>query len=350
MGSSLKSSSTPAKSQSCMLVLCGIPGSGKSTVAAALATAAEASGTLVTLVDFDKQAGSLIEEFDPEKWKNDRATSLEAVYQALDSLKRNISNSDVAIATTTSSSTNDRTIQTSNHLLIVDDTMHYRSMRAECWRIARATGAAYLHAHIKCPLETALERNQQRPPGQRVPEEVLRRTAAIFEPPEENQHFSYDSDRYKVVLDIEDSLLMKENGSDLRSIRNGQALWSQVEAAWGPPTPAPFDEKADEARVSEARKITAESLLHHVDVQTRKCLTEVLSSSTAAGGKERRKKIAEDLNRERRYVLEQFRIALLRKEYGTYDEHASEIIQGFQKYCKDYTLADNKDVKIDVNG
>jgi tRNA uridine 5-carbamoylmethylation protein Kti12 len=325
-----------------MLVLCGIPGSGKSTIAAALATAAKATGTLVTLVDFDKQAGDLLEEFDPEKWKKYRATSLESIAQALDSSQRKISNSEAASATTTASSSsssfiNDSTMKTRKHLLIIDDTMHYRSMRAECWRIARATGAAYLHAHIKCPLERALERNQLRPPGQRVPEKVVRRTAAIFEPPEENQHCLYDSDAYKVLLDIEDSVPNKENGSDLKSLQSGWALWTQVDVAWGPPTPAPFDERAEKSRITEARRNTAESLLHHVDVQTRKYLTEVVSSSSSiAGGKQARRKIAEDLNRERRHVLERIRTELSSKKFDIYDdEHASEVIEGFQKFCRE---------------
>lgn len=332
-----------------MLVLCGIPGSGKSTIAAALAAVAEASGTLVTLVDFDKQAGDFLEDFDPEKWKKHRATSLQAVSQALESLKQNEnSNSDIDAITTTIcfSSTNDRTIKTRNHIVIVDDTMHYRSMRAECWRIARAAGAAYIHAHINCPLETALERNELRPPGQRVPEEVLRRTAAIFEPPEENQHCPYDSDTYKVLLDIEESFeIQKKKSSDIRSKINGKALWSRVEDAWGPPAPAPFDEKADEARIAEARRGTAESLLHHVDVQTRKYVTEVLSSfssssssSSPAGGKQEKKNIAEDLNRERRRVLERFRTEVSEKKVDTPYEHASELIKGFEKYCRDYYL------------
>ncbi|KAL4541081.1 hypothetical protein Ndes2437B_g05471 [Nannochloris sp. 'desiccata'] len=297
-----------------MLVLCGIPGSGKSTIAAALAAVAEASGTLVTLVDFDKQAGDFLEDFDPEKWKKHRATSLQAVSQALESLKQNEnSNSDIDAITTTIcfSSTNDRTIKTRNHIVIVDDTMHYRSMRAECWRIARAAGAAYIHAHINCPLETALERNELRPPGQRVPEEVLRRTAAIFEPPEENQHCPYDSDTYKVLLDIEESFeIQKKKSSDIRSKINGKALWSRVEDAWGPPAPAPFDEKADEARIAEARR----------------------------GGKQEKKNIAEDLNRERRRVLERFRTEVSEKKVDTPYEHASELIKGFEKYCRDYYL------------
>jgi O-phosphoseryl-tRNA(Sec) kinase len=350
MEPSLEPPNTSGKAQACMLVLCGIPGSGKSTVAAALAAAAEASGALVTLVDFDKPAGDLLEEFDPEKWKKDRAVSLESVSQALKQSLTISAATATATPTTTATTCTHSSNTTEKHLVIVDDTMHYRSMRAECWRIARTTGAAYLFSHIKCPRDVALERNKLRPPGQRVPEEVFKRTVAIFEPPEESSHCPFDSNNYRVALETQVNVLMGEKHSDDTSrikIEEGQALWQRVLAAWGPPAPAPFDEEAEEARVTEARKHTAESLIHHVDVQTRKYLTEVLSSSSlqhqqqessgsGGGGGGEKKKIAADLNKERRQILERFRAEVLENERDISHERASEIIDGFRKCCGGY--------------
>ena len=364
-----KESSNPSnQARCCMLVLCGIPGSGKTTIAAALAAAAEASGTSVTSINFDTHPAERlsftdpVEDFNPEKWKADRAASLHAVSQALLSSTNTLEKSSDAATTAATNISNGK------HLVIVDDTMHYRSMRAECWHIARTTGAAYLYSHIKCPLEIALERNNNRPPGQRVPEHVLKRTAAIFEPPEEktSQSCPYDSEKYRVVLHTEkvenivsSSEIFSEENEDEKM--DGEVLWACVKAAWGPPAPAPFDEEAEEARISLARKATEENLLHQVDVQTRKHLTEVLSSinqqqhQQGSGNddgdsgdrgftflitKEEKKKIAEELNIERRRVLDNFRSKLLLKNELIKEEmwtkHAKEIVDAFEKQCREY--------------
>ena len=44
-------------------------------------------------------------------------------------------------------------------LLIVDDTFEYASMRKAYYQIAREYSVIYGELHLKCPLETALERN-----------------------------------------------------------------------------------------------------------------------------------------------------------------------------------------------
>ena len=60
------------KANCCLLLICGIPGSGKSRIAAALLSAAAADGVAASVIDFDKQTPleTLGEgEFNPEKWK-----------------------------------------------------------------------------------------------------------------------------------------------------------------------------------------------------------------------------------------------------------------------------------------
>ena len=58
------------KAPCCVLVLCGIPGSGKSHLAAKLAASAPQHGLgTVTVIHFDSYTSDLTEEFDPETWK-----------------------------------------------------------------------------------------------------------------------------------------------------------------------------------------------------------------------------------------------------------------------------------------
>lgn len=66
------------KAKCCLLVLCGIPASGKSTLARALAAIAQAHGIATSIIEFDDHMPmeppplSQSEDqhaFDPEKWK-----------------------------------------------------------------------------------------------------------------------------------------------------------------------------------------------------------------------------------------------------------------------------------------
>jgi tRNA uridine 5-carbamoylmethylation protein Kti12 len=70
-----------------------------------------------------------------------------------------------------------------HRLIVVDDNMYYRSMRQECYRLARQLGTAYVQVHLQVPLELALQRNRDRQPDMQVPESALRRMAASFEEP-----------------------------------------------------------------------------------------------------------------------------------------------------------------------
>lgn len=64
------------KAQKCLLVLCGIPGAGKSSLAQAMAGLASAAGVATSIINFDDHLvqeadtdASATLEFDPEQWK-----------------------------------------------------------------------------------------------------------------------------------------------------------------------------------------------------------------------------------------------------------------------------------------
>lgn len=75
------------------------------------------------------------------------------------------------------------TIPSGNQLLLIDDTMHLRSMRLACYRIAAEEGASFVCLHVSAPLEVLLDRNAKRRGAARVPEASLRKIYAEIEPP-----------------------------------------------------------------------------------------------------------------------------------------------------------------------
>ena len=179
-------------------------------------------------------------------------------------------------------------------------------MRGECWRLARTATAAYLQLHINCSLETALRRNRARSEAYRIPDEVLQRTAAVFQPPEESPSpwdrkqttLQYNSD------DQQDNVVSNQNHSDAAI---GGELWQAVWGMWGCAAPPVVDaetEKEEERkRVEAARQETAEDIMHSMDLATRKILTSALEQVRV----DARRVVAAELNAKRRELLESFK-------------------------------------------
>ena len=73
----------------------------------------------------------------------------------------------------------------SGALVILDDTMHYKSMRREAYRYAREFRAAFIVVHVDVSEEECWMRNSRRDDGDvlKVPREAFERLAAAFDRP-----------------------------------------------------------------------------------------------------------------------------------------------------------------------
>lgn len=142
-----------------LLVLCGLPAAGKSTLARAL-VAAQGSTTLSPVVhceldvlmgpDQDWSASA------PGLWSAMRARALESLEQCVSA-------------------------SPPGAVVVVDDNMYYRSMRNRVCQLARAGRHSFATIHVTCPGAVAMERNAAR--DRPVPVAVLQRMAARIEPP-----------------------------------------------------------------------------------------------------------------------------------------------------------------------
>ena len=120
-----------------LLVLSGIPGAGKTTLARAISEAKTHSEHIC----FD---AGMQGEFSPEKWREAQACFYGRVTDAINRQVR---------------------------LVIVDDNLNYLSMVKKYCRLARAHGYAVLHVVLRVAVETAVRRNRGRPVP--VPEEIV---------------------------------------------------------------------------------------------------------------------------------------------------------------------------------
>lgn len=199
-------------------------------------------------------------------------------------------------------------------LVILDDTMHLRSMRRECWQLARAASSAYVQIHVVCSLKQALFRNAQRPLAARIPEQVIAKAATMFEDP---QHSSCEWDRNTIVVQ-----------NDSESKPDFPQLWYRVMQAWKDPAPKPFDHEAERNRVDLARAVTAESSIHQLDVTMRHLLKQTLGLISSPADKP---SIAAKLNAKRRSLLE---LARKQIESGDSNRIVACIESAFDKECK----------------
>ena len=101
-------------------------------------------------------------KFDPEGWKRARKACFEALRAALD---------------------DDDDEEKNAKMVILDDTMHYKSMRREAYRYAREFRAAFIVVHVDVDEKECWLRNSRRDDDDvlKVPRETFERLKTVFE-------------------------------------------------------------------------------------------------------------------------------------------------------------------------
>ncbi|KAF0684416.1 Aste57867_23599 [Aphanomyces stellatus] len=166
----------------CVLVLCGLPGGGKSTLSRRFAAHFCTYSVECFCYDdlfVDAAASSPDQPFRPDEWRALRASVLEKLDQRL-----------LALQDTTST----------QHILVLDDNMYYRSMRKRVFRLALQRQASFGQVHVSTSIETCRRRNEQR--AMPVPPMVFDRMAALMEPPDATR-FPWETHSIQVTLDSE---------------------------------------------------------------------------------------------------------------------------------------------------
>ena len=163
-----------------LLLFCGLPGSGKSTVAG-LSTASDspllrcfATVTVVHIDDIynteipqhgsDANIGSSVDDaqsWSPASWRRARTAALERVQALL----------------------RDPMDSRGPRLILVDDNFYYRSMRRPYYNAARKYGAAYAVLQFVVDVDEAIRRDALRTGIARVGQHVILRMANMMEPP-----------------------------------------------------------------------------------------------------------------------------------------------------------------------
>ena len=127
-----------SESTSCIIVLCGLPGAGKTTLAQSLLTRSTDDELKIQVVSFDKmwhseaktggKAQDPTVDFDPSVWKSARDKSLQQIAECIDQSEA-------------------QKPKRHKFAIIADDNMYYRSMRHRLFKFARTS---MFHFHCVC--------------------------------------------------------------------------------------------------------------------------------------------------------------------------------------------------------
>ena len=130
-----------------LLILCGLPSSGKTTIGKNVASMLEDKHGISTMVISSDNFRDML-SYSSKGFNAEKETSVKALYEK-------------AIASGLEM----------GFLVISDDLNYYKSMRSELRQIAKRTSADYDIVYVDTPVEQAMKWNQER--GSPIPESLI---------------------------------------------------------------------------------------------------------------------------------------------------------------------------------
>jgi len=257
-----------------VVVLLGLPASGKSTLCRQLKERAVERGETVLTVDYDaliplaRQAKMVEEE---GAWKKER----EAIGQAVSSLLHQMHSND--ISDTSSSMPYLSQLKESCLTLgketkvtvLVDDNNYLSSMRKPWHRLARERSAGFCQIFVQASSEQAKAMNSMREAEERVPASVIDSMADRLEPP-------------RPLVQAWEELSFTVSSVDAAPV-NLDVVEAVVAAARRRPVPPLPDTKEEDERRDSDRQICSASMLHQADVKIRALVKDQISQLRKSG-------------------------------------------------------------------
>jgi len=231
----------------CLLLVCGLPGCGKSTFCRELLARATREPELLGFtsvwhhMSYDAMEAELrgTASFTPECWQAARQRVAEAVSDLL------------------------ATCSGGRMVILLDDNMYYRSMRKQWYHFARDRNCAFHQLFLQAPQEICLARNAQRDGSQQVPEFSIHHMAETFEWPQ------IGGSSWEAKASVS-TLLDSSNTDTCSQVDTFVASWLHPESIgfWAPLVPEEIEQ--DHAEV--------QSDAHECDVALRRVVSRALAS------------------------------------------------------------------------
>ncbi|GAB1597237.1 L-seryl-tRNA(Sec) kinase-like [Argonauta hians] len=182
----------------CILILCGLPAAGKTTLAKTLTASTELSPDFhivhlpyddlmpdqVAAVLTEKPQTGKMEMTSWKKYREDIVSCVENIVKSWPEADMEFPpgvSVDLWTRIRHSFISHNRGDKQRHLLVIIDDNMYYQGMRYPFYQLARKYNIGFCQVYLESTIDMALRRNNER--SVRIPEEVIHTMAAKFEPP-----------------------------------------------------------------------------------------------------------------------------------------------------------------------
>jgi len=284
-------------SKLCIVIVCGLPGVGKTTFTRKLASVLAFEGVKCIHLEYDQfeqqersQKKKLPTEsltqsnqatFDSSAWKSARERIEDLVEQLLSGSMQ----PDNPVLQETNHMFND--LKSIDQLyIILDDNMYYHSMRNYFFKLCQKYKAGFVQIYLHAPLEFAINNDQQRPTERQVGSHVIQQMKYKLEEPDP-VHNTWE--KHTIILDAS-----KLDLSDNTRIQN---VFDELMQMAQDPLPEPPIE--DEEEKERSRLANFESTVHQFDLRSRKLLATLIPKNSAKASV-----IASKLNQKRKDFLQ----------------------------------------------
>ncbi|XP_036590197.1 L-seryl-tRNA(Sec) kinase [Trichosurus vulpecula] len=321
-------------------VLCGLPGSGKSSLASSLSDhLRRKQGWHVAVITYDDIIPDPFLEGEnaqllPSQWKSFRhelLTYLERFLMAIingyklsaptsrtevlwESFVNCLKDQDLVSSGTGEAQGYCLTNATLSQplYLILDDNFYYQSMRYEVYQLARKYSAGFCQLFLDCPLESCLERNRQR--SKPVPDEIIQLMARKIESPNIQKN-AWEHN----------SLTVKSTGSGSEDNIEVTAL---LTSALKNPVKC-FEENMEQKETD--RIICSTNILHQADQKFRGVISQTMKKAKDEKViASKLKLLAEELNKLKADFLEDLRQGNSKRISHFHQNSISDVIRLFQ--------------------
>ncbi|XP_066521857.1 L-seryl-tRNA(Sec) kinase isoform X2 [Hoplias malabaricus] len=304
----------------CLCVLCGLPASGKSSLAQVASAQIRKQGWGTFIISYDQliteDAFDFCSSVEDESSQTKRTRWKQHRQAVLSCLEGFLKDPEDLRPCETERSVGERfnlEIQKQQILpppertssqapwvtVLLDDNFYYQSMRYEVYQLARKYSVGFCQVFLHCPVDVCLSRNQDR--GQPVSDEVIVEMSKRMEPPN------------AVKNQWEQSSLTLNSTSNLTDINIQNLLQLMTLALENPLSPVQDDSEQRDAD----RERCASSVVHQADQACRRLVSQAMV--TARESKvppEVLRALAKDLSEQKSVFLEDLRRHVLRQLPG----------------------------------
>ncbi|XP_046635296.1 L-seryl-tRNA(Sec) kinase-like [Daphnia pulicaria] len=251
----------------CIVVLLGLPASGKSWLAGRLCSFLTENNCIVncatfdTIVSLEKQAEIAVSS-SSEMTKHYRREMKDTVESFL-----KVPNPS-----------------SKKCVVIVDDNNYYRSMRYEYHQLAAKFYTGYLQIYVKCEVSEALLQNSSRPQSSRVPDIVITQMNTKFEDPCE----AWENSLTIGHIDLNDTEILNK-------------IWIHIQNAVDSPVSTLKTLEEKKLASEQSKLISNHNILHNIDKALRKRLNQCIRERKE---EKNARVLAAQLNDTRQSILE----------------------------------------------